>query len=104
MNEEIINIGMYVTYGLVVIAAIAAVVFPIIQMFGNIRKAIPALLGVGVLAIIVLISFFMSTNEPYENATPVVSQWVGGGITATMILVGLGLISAVFTEVYKFFR
>ncbi len=105
MNETvIINLAMYVTYGLLVIAALTAIAFPIIQMFGNFRKAVPALIGVGVLVIIVLISYALSTAEVYPDAGPAVSQWVGGGIRATMILIGIGVISALFTEVYKFFR
>lgn len=104
MNESVINLGMYVTYGLLIIAALTAVIFPIIQMFWNFRKSIPALIGVAALVIIVLISYSVSTNEVYENAGPNVSQWVGGGITATMVLIGLAVVSAIFTEVYKLFR
>ncbi len=104
MNESVINIGMYVTYGLLVIAALAAILFSIIHMFGNFRKAIPTLIGIGILAIIVVLSYSLSTAETYENAGPRVSQWVGGGITATMILIGLALVSAVFSEIYKLFR
>lgn len=104
MNESVIDIGMYVTYGLLVVAAVTAILASIIQMVGNFRKAIPALIGIAILVAIVLISYSTSTSEAYENAGPTVSQWVGGGIKATMVLVGLGLISAIFTEVYKYFR
>ncbi len=54
--------------------------------------------------VIVLISYASATSEPYENATPVVSQWVGGGINATFFLIGLGFVAAIFTEVSKYFR
>ncbi len=104
MNESLINIGIYVTYALVGIAALTAIVFPIIQMFWNIRKSVPALIGVAVLVLIVLFSYAISTNEVYENAGPVASQWISGGITTTMILVGLGVVAAVFTEIYKLVR
>lgn len=104
MSESVINIGMFITYGLLGIAALTAIIFPIIQMFWNFRKAIPALIGIGVLVVIVLFSYAISTNEVYENAGPNVSQWVGGGITTTMILVGMCIVAAIFTEVYKFFR
>jgi len=104
MNESVIDIGIYVTYGLLAVAAVSAILASIIQMVGNFKKAIPALIGIAVLVIIVLVSYSTSTNEAYENATPTVSQWVGGGIKATYVLVGLALVSAVFTEVYKYFR
>ncbi len=104
MNETVINIGMFVTYGLLVIAGLAAIIFPVIQMFSNFRKAIPTLIGIGILILILLFSYSISSAEVYEDAGPRVSQWVGGGITATMILIGLGLLSAIFSEIYKYFR
>ncbi len=104
MNESLINIGMYVTYGLLGLAALSAILFSIFHMFGNIRKAIPALIGLGALLVVILFSYSISTSEAYPDATPTVSQWIGGGITATMILIGLGLLAAVFTEIYKYFR
>ncbi len=104
MNESLINIGIYVTYGLVAIAALSAILFPIIQLFWNFRKSVPGLVGIAVLVIIVLISYSISTNEVYEGYGPNVSQWVSGGITTTFLLVGLGVVSALFTEIYKLFR
>ncbi len=104
MNEGVINIAMYVTYGLLAIAALAAIIFSLFHMFGNLRKAVPTFIGIGALLVIVLISYASATSEPYENATPVVSQWVGGGINATFFLIGLGFVAAIFTEVSKYFR
>ncbi len=106
MNETILNIGFYITYGLVAIAAISVILFPIFFFIQDIRKAKGALIGLAVLAAVLLFSYFISTNETYEgfNVSPMASQWIGGGITATMILIGLGLVAAVFTEVYKLFR
>ncbi len=104
MSESLINIGIYITYGLVAIAALSAILFPIIHMFWNFRKSIPGLIGIAILAVIVLISYSISTNEVYEGYGPNVSQWVSGGITTTFILAGLGVVSALFTEIYKYFR
>jgi len=104
MNEGVINIAMYVTYGLLAIAALSAIIFSLVHMFGNIRKAVPTFIGIGILLAIILVSYATATSEPYENATPTVSQWVGGGINTTFFLIGLGLLSAIFTEVSKYFR
>ncbi len=106
MSESIINIGIYVTYVLVAIAVIGAVVFPIIQFGQDIRKAKGTLIGLAGLLVVIFFSYLISTAEPYEahGYGPTVSQWVGAGINATMLLIGLGLLAAIFTEVYKFFR
>ncbi len=100
------NIGIFITYGLVGIAVLLVVGFSILFLIQNFKKARGALLGVFVLAAIVLLSYFLSSAEPYEahNVGSTVSQWVGAGITSTMILIVLGLVAAVFTEIYKLIR
>jgi hypothetical protein len=106
MNDIIFDIGYYVTIALVAIAAISVIIFPIFFFIQDIRKAKGALIGIAVLAAVLFFSYFISTNETYEgfNVSPMASQWIGGGITATMILIGIGLVAAVFTEIYKLFR
>lgn len=105
-NETLINIFMYVTYGLIGLAVLASVTFPIMLFIRDYRKAKNTLIGLVVLLAIIFFSYAISSNEAYEalNVGPNLSQWVGGAITATMILIGLGLFMAIFTEVYKFFR
>jgi hypothetical protein len=104
MNESIINASIIVAYALLGLAALAAIVGPIIQLFSNFKSARTTLFGIVVLIVILLIGYSLSTNETYENAGPVVSQWIGGGIIATMILIGLAIVAALFTEVAKFFK
>lgn len=104
MSDTIINIGIYVTYALVAVALISTVFFAIFHMARNFRKAKGALLGILILAAIIVFSYAISTSEVYPNAGPVVSQWVGGGITTTFILAGLAFLAAIYTEVSKFFK
>jgi multisubunit Na+/H+ antiporter MnhB subunit len=106
MNDIFVDIAIYVTYGLVAIALLGVVLFSAYHMVQDFSKTKGALVGIVVLAVILIISYFVSTNEPYEafNVGPTASQWVGSGIISTMVLIGLGLLSAIFTEVYKFFR
>ena len=56
MNDTVLNIGFYVTYALAAIAAAAVIIFPIIFFFQDIKKARGALLGIGLLAVILVIS------------------------------------------------
>jgi hypothetical protein len=104
MNESIINASIIVAYVLLGLAALVAIVGPIIQLFSNFKGARTALMGIVILVVILFIGYSMSTNETYENAGPVVSQWIGGGIRGTMILIGLAILAAVYTEVAKFFK
>lgn len=106
MSDTIINIGIYVTYFLVAVAVLTTVLFSIFHMVQNLGKAKGALVGVLILAVIVIISYFLSTNEVYPkfNVGPIASKWVGAGILTTFVLIGLALLSAIYVEVTKLFK
>jgi hypothetical protein len=106
MNENIIDIGIIATYVLLGLAAAAVVLSAIFHLLTNFKNARGGLVGLAVLAAILFFSYLISTNETYEafNVGPVASQWVGGGIIATFILIGMAFVAAIFTEVFKLFR
>lgn len=106
MNELLINIGIYVTYGLLVIAVLASVAFPIIQFVQDIRKAKGTLIGLGVLLFVLLISWAFASSAPFEehNVGSAVSKLIGGGIIATFMLIVIGLAAAIYTEVSKLIK
>jgi len=104
MNEGLISSAIVFTYVLLGLTALAAIIGPMVQLVKNFKKAKAALIGIVVLAAVLLLGFSLSTNEVYEGVSPFASQWIGGGIKATMILVGMAAVAAVYTEVSKFFR
>lgn len=109
MDNIFVEIGFYLTYVLLIAAVLVAVVFPIIHLVGDFKKARTALLGILGLAVILGIGYVMSPGELGEAAikmevSSTVVKIVGGGITATFILVGLAIVAAVYSEVSKFFK
>lgn len=106
MNEQLIDTAIYVTYVLFGLAALAALVFPLVYLITDLKKAKNALIGIVVLAIVLFVGYSMATNELYEGFAvgPNASQWIGGGINATIMLVGLAFLAAVYTEVAKIFK
>jgi hypothetical protein len=106
MNEGLISSAIMFTYFLLGLTALVAIIGPMVQLVKNFKKAKAALIGIVVLAAVLLLGFSLSTNEVYEgfNVSPLASQWIGGGIKATMILIGMAAVAAVYTEVSKFFR
>ncbi len=104
MNETVINTGMIVSYILLGLATLVAIIGPAVQLVTNFKKARTALLGIVILAAILFLGFSLATNETYDSVGAVASQWIGGGIIATMILIGLTLATAVFVEIAKFFK
>lgn len=109
MDNIFVEIGFYLTYVLLIAAVVIAVVFPIIHLVGDFKKAKTAFFGILALAVILGIGFAMSSGELGEAAikmdvSSTVVKMVGGGITATFILVGLAIVAAVYSEVSKFFK
>jgi hypothetical protein len=106
MNETVIDTAIVVTYILIGIAAVSAVIFPIFNLVSNFKRAKGALIGVVVLAVVLIVGYSLSTNEIYQgfNVTPAQSQWIGGAIKATMILIGMAVVAAVYTEISKLIR
>lgn len=99
-----INIGIYVTYGLLAIAVAASVLFPIIHFAKDISKAKGTLIGLAVLIVVLLIAYALSSGEAYEGVSSMASRWISAGITSVFILAGLAIVAAVFTEVVKIIR
>lgn len=106
MNDLSINIMLYVTYLLIVVATLAAIVFPIIALAGDMKKAKRALFGVGAVAVVFLLSYVVSDATVLEsyakyNVTAGISKLVGAVLIMTYIL-GLGaIVSAIAGEILK---
>ena len=105
-TDRLISIGMYLTYALIIIAALGAVAFPIFFFVKDIKKAKGTLIGLAVLLVVIMISYAIATGNPYEehNVSGAVSKWIGAGIISTFVLAGLGVLAAVYTEVSKILK
>ncbi|GEM_PF-778037 len=102
--ESLIETGMFVTYGLIAIAAATSILFPIVHYIKDIRKAKGVLIGIVVLAAVLLFAYAISSGEPYDNVSATASRWISAGINSVFLLAGLAVVAAVFTEVVKIFK
>jgi hypothetical protein len=109
---DVVSEGVLITwcYILLAIAAITAIVFPIITMAQNPKGAKNALIGVVALIVICALGYFMSGNEVHIDldgkllADAATSQKSEAGLIAFYIL-GAGAIgSIIFAEVSKMFK
>lgn len=104
MSDSIINAGIIATYILLGIATLVAIVGPVIQLIGNSKGFLPTILGIVGISAVLFVGYVMASNETYEGISPFASQAIGGSIIATMILIVLAVLSAVFIEIAKFFK
>jgi hypothetical protein len=100
-------------YILLAIAAIAAIVFPFINIVTDL-KAILRLFGViAVAAVLVLVSYFVFASDTpidilgytgTDNRDPVTLKWIGTGLFSTYIIFGVALLSILYFEVANLFK
>ena len=104
MSENLIEIGMFIAYGLAGLAVVAAILFPLVHIVKDIKKAKGTFIGIAVLAAVLLIAYATTTGQPYENVSETASRWISAGILSVFILAGLTIVAAIFTEVVKMFK
>lgn len=88
------------------IAAVIAIVFAVIQMFGQKSSAINALVVLGLMAAVVFISYSLASSTIPQffgvdkfvadgTLTESISRWVGAGLNVTYILLSGAILSIV---------
>lgn len=105
MENFIVNFGLYITYFLIAIAAVSAVVFPVIFLVQDPQKAKGSLFGIIGLAIFFGISYAISGNELYTDLQdPTISKLVGGGIIMFYLMFVVSILIAVYAEIARIFK
>lgn len=102
--DEIVDIGLYASYALIIICTVLAVVMPLINSFGNPKGLVKPLLGFVALLVIIFIGYAVADNTPRGDATATASQWVGGTLIAMYILTTVAIIGILYTEISKVFK
>lgn len=100
---DIIDVGLYAGYLLIILCALAAVVIPLIQSFGDPQSLIKSGIGLGALLVVFVIGYALADPDA-EGATEGVSKFVGGGIIAMYIFFFAALAGIVYTEISKFIK
>ena len=104
-----IDIALYISYGLIIVAALGAIVLPLINSLGDPGSLIKTGAGLIALVAVFFIAYAISGNE----VTPVystfgvnenLSKWIGGAIITMYALLILAILAIIITEVSKVFR
>ena len=99
-------------YILLAITLSLAIVFPLIFMFSSVKNMIRTLGILVAVAVMVGVAYLLSSGTPiyipgYEgtdNVNPGVLKYVDTGIFITYFLIGLAMLSILFSEVAKIFK
>ena len=106
---DILDIGLYASYIMIVVALLAAIILPLISAAGNPKSLAKSGLGVGIILVLFFISYAISDNEVnpvYERfgIGEFGSKLIGGSLITIYLLMLLLIISVVYSEIAKFFK
>lgn len=109
MEAFISEYGLKITYFLLIVAAVGAILAPLVTTVLNNPKAL-IYTGGAILALVIVyfIGYSLATGETKmiagEEVSASLSRNVGGAIFTMYILVILAVVGIVYTEISKFFR
>jgi len=99
------------TYILIGLAAAATVIFSLANIVSNPKAAVNMLISMGVLAVLVIITYFAASNDIPTNAKgepmavdPGTSQWVGGAIGLSGTLLFIAIAGIFSSPIFKLLR
>lgn len=99
------------TYILIGIAAAATVIFSLVNIATNPKGAVNMLISMGVLLVLVLITYFAASGDIPTNAKgepmsvdPGTSQWVGGAIGLSGVLLVIAILGIFSSPIFKLLR
>lgn len=97
---DIIDVGLFASYILIVLCALAAVIIPLIQSMDNPQSLVKAGIGLGVVIVVFLIGYILADPDS-PGVTATTSKMVGAGIISMYIFFFLALAGIVYTEISK---
>ncbi len=110
-EEPLVTEGFIIwAYILLGLALFFTLIFPTIRMVLSPKNAKKTAIGLVGIAILVLITFQISSDEPLRLATesewntPTVVRWAGTGLGTMYALLVLAFLSILYTEVSRLFK
>jgi len=102
-------------YILLFLAGGLALIFALLQLFTDFKSAKGSLLGVGFMVIVVLSAYFLSSGDMPKfpgvqkfidngTLTPKVSKWVDTGLITCYFLIGIAIISVLFSSLSRYVK
>ena len=103
---DIIDAGLWFTYGLFFVVVIAVVLLPFLNALKSPKSIVKSGIGLGVLLVIFLISYALSSAEVTPKYTALgvgegSSKLIGAGLTMFYFVLIFAVIGVVFSEINK---
>lgn len=104
MSDFIVSFGIPLAYIALGIAALAAIVFPVIYMLQDIKKAKSALLGVGVLAVVFLVSYLLADGQAFRDVPAGQMKTIEASMYCFYILLTAAIVAIIYSTISRYFK
>jgi hypothetical protein len=107
---DLIDIGIYLAYILVVVAIGAMIVLPLINALKHPKDLGKSAMGVGTLVVLFGIAFALSGGELSPKwislgvTTPLSSRLIGAGLTMFYFVLIIAVLGMIYSEINKAFK
>ena len=106
MGSEMCIRDRYFGYGMVIVAAVLAVGFPLWIASKNPKSLVGTGVGLGSILVLFLVAWLLSSSEVYSSYAEFgvdasLSKFIGGMLNLVYILAGLAVVGIVYSEVSK---
>lgn len=103
---DLVDIILYFGYGMVIVAAVLAVGFPLWIASKNPKSLLGTGVGLGSILVLFLVAWLLSNSEVYSSYSEFgvdasLSKFIGGMLNLVYILAGLAVVGIVYSEVSK---
>ena len=108
-GDSLVDVAINISIAAIVIAFAIAVLFAVYYFVTNIKSSKGAMIGIVALLVVVGISYSLASGNlmagwAKDGVTESISKWSGAGIYAFLILTGVAVVAALFSEVSKIIK
>ncbi len=104
MSDFIVSFGIPLTYFILGIAALAAIVFPAVYMFQDLKKAKTALIGVLAMVVLFLICYVISDGTATDKATAGEMKMIEASLYTFYSMLAISMVSIIYASVSRYFK
>lgn len=101
--EAFVNIGLFLSYILIGVCILAAVLMPLAKALGDPQSLKKMGLGIGGLVLVFIVSYALSSGQEMGDKSATTVKLVGACLTTFYILAAGAILGIVYTEIKKAF-
>ncbi len=108
MTDFIVTYGIYLAYFALVVATLAAIIFPLIQMFQDLKNAKTAFIGIGAVLVVFFLCYLLADEKSLTIGDVVASagqmKMVEASLYSFYILLATSILAILYSTISRYFK